>query len=191
MNIYTASEKTELLRKIADASKHVFTIKDKREVSIAENCLIPDKCIKPLGYVVGGLQCEITEIGKNYLEQGIYEKEEIQNHEKEKIDALERENIHLSNEKLKYERSTRWMAIISLSVSIVALVVGAIGLHQKSFDTPLTHPYDSVSSNAGTEKPLSEDSLAKHNHLQKEVHSQCPQSRNDADSQTTALRKTR
>ncbi len=89
------------------------------------------------------LQCEITEIGKLYLEQGIYEKEEALAKEKEKeflgnngfnsieaeedkkrkMDALMEENIRLTNKKLKYELHTRWIAIISFIVSVASIIV--------------------------------------------------------------------
>lgn len=192
MSVYTASEKTALLRKIAEAGKGIFVIKDKREVSIAKMYLIQDKCIKSYGNLLGDcLQCEITEVGKLYIEQGIYEKEEEQNKEKEKTKALERENIRLRNNKLKYEKRTRWMSVISLAVSIFALLISAISLLQNASETPVTPPYDSASTSAETEISSPCDSTEYSLSRQSKVHSQCSQNRCDRDSQTDVSKKVR
>lgn len=126
MEIFSNKEKNALLQKIGDA-KQFKEIFDENEIGIIDSELYPkgyvniiSKLMMPDHYL-----CEITSLGKAFLSKGGYiaiEKEE--DHERV-IKELEKENLILTREKLRYEKSIRWRSLVSF---IIGLITGILGL---------------------------------------------------------------
>jgi len=127
MSIYTASEKTELLRKIAEAGEKWYRTKDEREEDIISIELKPNGL---LGHVslneFGGCSCIISERGKIYLEKDVFG-------ETERMEILEQKNKELESKliKLQYlsEKRTRlewWVRVVLFALGIIIGLVSEL-----------------------------------------------------------------
>lgn len=170
MDVYTYKEKSELLNKIASVEK--YSTVSETEEDIVENCFCPNGIVDILSRCINHkVICSISEKGKRFLLNGGYEKEEKEKQEREKTEKITIENIKLTNRKLKYEVNTRYIAIISILVSVASLLINVYSLYGKS-GTQIVNPDDSLSPNKESQTPC--DTV--HARSQCEVRFQCPQS---------------
>lgn len=119
---YTASEKTELLRKIAEAG--TYNTVSKNEKDIVKDELYPQGLVDVFTYKGETTAvCGITDKGKMFLHDDIYVKQEQEELERKESETIARENVKLTNKKLKYEIRTRWIAVAALFISVLSLIL--------------------------------------------------------------------
>ncbi len=127
MSIYTASEKTELLRKIAEAGMKWYRTKDGREEDIISSEFNPNGLLEKLSLnEFGGCSCVISERGRIYLEKDVFS-------QTERMEILENENKGLETKlvKLQYlsEKRTRlewWIRVILFALGIILGLVSEL-----------------------------------------------------------------
>lgn len=179
MGIYNASEKTELLRKIAEAG--TYSTVSKKEKDIVENELYRQGLVDVFSYIGETTAvCGITDEGRKFLHDDIYVKQEQEELERKESEAIARENIKLTNKKLKYDIRTRYIAVISLIVSMASLMFN-LCFRSSTSENPSEHPCDSLSAIAGSQRQCDTAAVFPDDTLRK-VHCQCSRNSGLKDS---------
>lgn len=129
MEVYSNKEKQSVLERIVKGapkgSCEFCKVIDDKEQSIVETSLEPIGLVKVWGRN-SGLDCELTEKGYAFMKKGGFNQFEVEEQSKREMDNLTKENIKLTNKKLRFELRTRWIAVISLIVSIIGLVISIL-----------------------------------------------------------------
>lgn len=120
MNIYTASEKTYLLSKIADAGINWYRTRDERETDIISSEFELNGLVEKVSYnEFGGCSCVISQHGKVCLEKGIFG-------QAERMETLEHENKELEAKLVKLQFLSEKRARFEWWVRAILFALGAL-----------------------------------------------------------------
>lgn len=119
-DLYTAQEKTELLKKIADAGMNWYRTRDERETDIISSEFEPNGLLEKISYnESGGCSCVISQHGKVCLEKDIFGKTE-------RMETLERKNKELEAQLVRLQYLSEKRARFEWWVRAILFTLGAI-----------------------------------------------------------------
>ncbi len=130
METFTNSDKQRVLDNIAKGTDNspnkLYEVSDHKDQNIVDECLAPNGLVKVCCKTIGSYSCRLTEKGREFLHNNGFNEMEANEERKRKSEALTEENIRLTNKKLKYELRTRWIAIVSLIISVTSIIVAIL-----------------------------------------------------------------